>query len=419
MKITVSYLFFALSTIVFLNSCDKPSKKLKPGIWRGALITESGAEIPFNFDVVDSANKYYIEIINSTDRFKVDEITHVGDSIHIQMPLFDSEINGTLIDGKIDGTWTKHLANKDTQMTFYAQADAPWRIKEKAGAPTVDVSGRWETTFTSVNTADTTKSDTTIAVGEFVQNQSKVTGTFLTSTGDYRYLEGMVEDNKLVLSTFDGSHAFLFTATINPDSTMTDGKFYSGFSSVDDFTAKRNEKAKLPDAYSLTFLKDSTKQIAFTFPNLEKKQISLSDARFKGKVVILQMLGSWCPNCMDETAFLSNFYDKYHSKGVEVLGLAYERTKDFEKSKVNLERLKKRFNVNYDILVTGFTNEKGEAAKSLPMLNSVMAFPTMIIIDKKGKVRKIHTGFSGPGTGNHYVEFVNEFDKLIDDLLAE
>jgi len=414
MKNTFQHLLISIFAILLLNSCDKPSHKLKPGIWRGALITESGAEILFNFDVVDSAGKYYIEIINSSERLKVDEITHLGDSIHIKLPLFDSEINGTLVDGKINGIWTKHLANKDTQMTFYAQAGVSWRIKEKAGKPNVDVSGRWETTFISADKTDTTK-----AVGEFVQNQSRVTGTFLTTTGDYRYLEGMVEGNKLVLSTFDGSHAFLFTSTINPDSTMSDGKFYSGFSSIDNFTAKRNEKAILPDAYGFTFLKDSTKQMAFTFPNLEGKKISLSDSKFKNKVVILQLLGTWCPNCMDETAFLTKFYDKYHVKGVEIVGLAYERTKDFEKSKTNLERLKKRFNIKYDILVTGYTNEKGEAAKSLPMLNKVAAFPTMIVIDKKGNVRKIHTGFSGPGTGNHYVEFVNEFDKLIDDLLAK
>ncbi|MBC7653598.1 MAG: TlpA family protein disulfide reductase, partial [Oligoflexus sp.] len=178
MKTSIKYLLFSVFAAIILNSCDKPSNKLQVGTWRGALATESGAEIPFNFDVVDSAGKYYIEIINSSERLKVDEITHLDDSIHIKLPLFDSEINGTLVDGKINGTWTKHLANKDAQMTFYAQSDVSWRIKERAEKPNVDVSGRWETTFISADKTDTTK-----AVGEFVQNQSKVTGTFLTTTG--------------------------------------------------------------------------------------------------------------------------------------------------------------------------------------------------------------------------------------------
>lgn len=383
-------------------------------MWRGSLITESGAEIPFNFEVNDSLGKPYLDIINSTDRFRVNEITRVGDSIHIQMPLFDSEIAGTLTDGKIDGVWVKHLADKDQTMTFYAQAHSPWRIKEKAKEPTANVDGKWMTTFISGD-----GKDTTIAVGEFHQDKSRVTGTFLTTTGDYRFLDGIVEGNHLSLSTFDGSHAYLFTADIKGDSTLNHGKFYSGFSSIDHFTAKKDSTAKLPDAYSLTFLKKGDKKISFSFPDLNHQMVSLSDARFKNKVVIIQMLGSWCPNCMDETAYLSKFYSKYKDKGVEIVGLAYERTKDFDRSKKNIERLKNRFDVKYPLLVTGYTNEKGEAAKSLPMLNNVVAFPTMIIIDKKGDVRKIHTGFSGPGTGKHYIEFGNEFEKLINDLIAE
>ncbi len=399
--------------ILWMFACDKPQKKFDTGIWRGALITESGAEIPFNFKVIDSSGTYHMDIINSTERFRIDEIRHEGDSIHIQMPLFDSEINGVLEDGKISGVWTKHLADKDEEMTFYAQSNSEWRIKKKAGPPIANIQGRWKATFISGD-----KTDTTMAVGELVQNKSKVTGTFLTTTGDYRYLEGMIEGNQLALSTFDGSHAFLFTATIKGDSTMTNGQFYSGFSSVDNFTAVKDDTASLPDAYGLTFLKKGAAKIHFTFPDLDKKMVSLDDPKFKNKVVILQMLGSWCPNCMDETAFLSKFYDKNKDKGLEVLGLAYERTRDFDRSKKNIERLKKRFHVKYDLLVTGYTNNKEDAAKSLPMLNKVIAFPTMIILDKNGEVRKIHTGFSGPGTGKHYVEFVNEFEKLIHDLLA-
>ncbi|MDA9555766.1 TlpA family protein disulfide reductase, partial [Pelobium sp.] len=389
------------------------SKKFTTGIWRGALITESGVEVPFNFEVLDSAGQNYIDIINSAERFRVSEISRKGDSIHIQMPLFDSEINGVLTDGKINGVWTKHLANKDANMNFYAEAGSSWRIKKEFKKPSQQVSGRWATTFISAD-----GKDTTMAVGEFVQNDAKVTGTFLTSTGDYRYLDGILDGDQLMLSTFDGSHAYLFTATLNQDK-LTNGKFYSGFSSVDSWTAAKDEQAKLPDAYGLTFLKKGEKKVKFSFPDLNKKMVSLDDAEFKGKVVVLQMLGSWCPNCMDETAYLAKFYEKYQPKGVEVLGLAYERTRDFEKSKKNIERLKNRFNVKYDLLVTGYTNEKDDAAKSLPMLNKVIGFPTTIIIDKKGDVRKIHTGFSGPGTGNHYIEFVNEFEKLINDLLKE
>lgn len=410
-RIVLLFNAFVLASIVF-SSCDKPSNKFTEGIWRGALITETGVEIPFNFEVKDSLNVYSLLIVNGQERFEVNNVVQVEDSIHIKMPLFDSEINGVILDGKINGVWTKHLADKDVKMTFYAKANSKWRISEQVVKSRLKVGGRWKTTFISTN-----GKDTTVAVGEFVQNKSKVTGTFLTATGDYRYLEGVVDANKLSLSTFDGSNAYLFTAKINPDSTLSDGKFYSGFSYIENFTAKMDSTAKLSDAYSLTYLKDKSQKIAFSFKNVEGESVALTDARFQNKVVILQLFGSWCPNCMDETAYLAKFNDRYKNKGVEVIGLAYERTKDFEKNKRNVAQVKARFNADYTFLFTGYTNT--EASKSLPMLNKVMAFPTMIILDKKGEVRKIHTGFSGPGTGKYYQEFTQEFENLIDGLIKE
>jgi alkyl hydroperoxide reductase subunit AhpC len=122
---------------------------------------------------------------------------------------------------------------------------------------------------------------------------------------------------------------------------------------------------------------------------------------------------------MDETAYLVPFYEKFKNRGVEIVGLAYERSKDFERSRKNLLNLKNRFGIKYDLLVTGYTDNTAEVVKSMPMLNKFMGFPTTIILDKKGNVRKIHTGFSGPGTGQHYVELTTEFEKFIGDLLAE
>jgi len=123
---------------------------------------------------------------------------------------------------------------------------------------------------------------------------------------------------------------------------------------------------------------------------------------------------------MDETNyFVNNYYKKYHAKGVEIIGLAYERTTDFAKSKTTLQQLKTRFNVPYPLLITGYTPAAGEPVKSIPQLANYMGFPTTIIIDKHGNVSKIHTGFSGPGTGKYYTEFIAEFEKLTDNLLAE
>jgi len=257
-------------------------------------------------------------------------------------------------------------------------------------------------------------------VGEFKQDGAELTGTFLSTSGDYRYLEGAVAGDHMYLSCFDGGHAYIFTAKINDAKTLSDGKQYSGYSGLDTWSAVKDENAKLPDAYSLTALKPGYNKIDFTFKDINGKEVSLSDARFKNKVVIVQILGSWCPNCMDETNyFVSSYYPKYHDKGVEVIGLAYERTTDFAKSQRTLQQMKSHFNVPYPLLITGFTPASGDPQKSLPMLAAFKGFPSTIIIDKKGNVRKIHTGFSGPGTGVYYTEFIDEFKKLTEDLLAE
>jgi thiol-disulfide isomerase/thioredoxin len=385
--------------------------KLSSGIWRGALKTAPGTEIPFNFEVSNVAGKQHITIINAAERFKVDNITQKGDSVFIKMPLFDSEFRLKLAGGNLAGNWIRHLGDKDVAVPFTAIPNTAWRFFKTTQKPTVNVTGRWSAVFGEGDKQEVT-------VGEFKQTGEKLTGTFLTTTGDYRYLEGIVSGDELYLSCFDGGHAYTFTAKADGQK-ITGGKLYAGLTSIENWVATKNENAKLPDAYSLTALKPGYKKIAFSFRDINGRTVSLSDSRFKDKVVIVQIMGSWCPNCMDETSYLVNYYKKYHPKGVEIVGLAYERTTNFAKSKKTLAQLKTRFNVPYPLLITCYTNAGVEPAKSLPMLAKVVGFPTTIIIDKKGDVRKIHTGFSGPGTGNYYTEFISDFEQLTNNLLAE
>jgi peroxiredoxin len=232
-------------------------------------------------------------------------------------------------------------------------------------------------------------------------------------------LEGEVSGNKLFLSTFDGSSAYLFTGEADDNKVIKNGKFYSGLKSVKNWRAVRDEKAELPDAYSLTGLKPETTKFDFTFPDLAGNNISLSNPQFKNKVVLVQLLGSWCPNCMDEIKYLVPVYNRLKSRGFEIIGLGYERSKDYERSKKTLQSLIRRFNIPYTVLATQHTTTKEEVLKSLPALNDFKGFPTSILIDRRGQVRKIHTGFSGPGTGHHYIDFQQEFEKNLNDLLSE
>ena len=195
--------------------------------------------------------------------------------------------------------------------------------------------------------------------------------------------------------------------------------YFSGPVARQYWTARRDEQASLPDEFSLTRMKPGQTRLDFSFRNLEGKTVSLSDARFKNKVVVLQIMGSWCPNCMDETAFMSGLYDRYKGRGLEIVGIAYERSTDFDRSVKSLQSFQQRFGVQYPILITGVSvNDSLRSEKTLPQLEKIVGFPTTIFIDRSGQVQKIHTGFNGPGTGIHYEQEKKVFIRTIDALLA-
>jgi thiol-disulfide isomerase/thioredoxin len=168
----------------------------------------------------------------------------------------------------------------------------------------------------------------------------------------------------------------------------------------------------------LTYIKDGYDGIEFSFTNTKGEIVSLSDERFKNKVVLVQLLGSWCPNCMDESKFYAKWLKENPNKDVEIIGLAYEKSQDPSFAFPKIERMKKRFGMDYEVLLAGL-NEKEDAQKSLPMLSQVLSFPTTIYLNKNHKVRKVHTGFSGPGTGIYYEKFVDEFNAFMDKLTSD
>ncbi len=410
-KIIAPYVIIAVTII---TACQQKTSSLTSGIWRGVLQTDSSIDIPFNFEVYDSVGTKQVAFINGDERLNINEVSIIGDSIIIKTPLYDTEIRAEFNGKSLSGTWIKHLPGTIQQMPFTAEPGKAWRHSESPEPTTSHLGGRW-----SVQIVRGSSTDTTFSVGEFKQNGNSITGTFLTNYGDYRFLSGEMDRNDLFLSSYNGSSATLFTGHFLDRNTIVNGKVYSGPIYVANWTAKRDPTAMLPDAYSLTKLKEGESRLTFKFPDTEGEELSIDDERFKNKVVIIQFLGSWCPNCMDETAFLSPFYERYKNKGVEIIGLAYERYAEPEKAKKAVSNLMKRFQVSYPVLLTGHTNKSDEVLKSLPQLANFSAFPTTIIIDKKGDVRSIHTGFDGPATGQAYIKYIAEFEGKINALLNE
>lgn len=411
--------FFVLLAVMasVLTGAAKPSKiLLKEGLWKAVLQRPDGQEIIFNFETVKESGRQVIYVLNAEERLLVDSIRRSDDSIWIQMPFFASGFAARVKkDGNLQGLYLKNYGNRIQQIPFYTVYGSKERYPSSAKAK-YNVSGRWAINFLGKTTDDS------VAVGEFKQAANgKITGTLLAPSGDYRYLQGNINGDSLKLSAFDGGHAVLFSARIDKDSkTLSGGYLYSGLTISEKWVATKNASAKLNDGYDITRLREGESKLNFSFPSTKGDVVSINDERFKNKVVVLQILGSWCPNCMDETGFLSTYYKQHHQKGVEIIGLAYERTADFEESRKALQSFQKRFDVQYPFLITGAeVSDPKRTEKTLPQLEDIRAFPTTIFIDKKGNVRKIHSGYNGPATGAHYEEFKKEFDELINSLLQE
>lgn len=399
-------ILYAFAGFILFFSCQQPTAELKTGIWRG-IIEMQGQQLPFSFEVTKEQSGYKVYLKNAEEKLVQDEVTITGDSVKITMLIFDIELRAKINGDKLKGFYIKNY-DPDFKLPFYATQGEDYRFV-KSSEVTVNFSGKYELKF------DDGK-ETYASVGIFNQEGNHVIGTFLTPTGDYRYLEGNVVGEELMLSTFDGNHAFLFSASFKGDSLK--GDFYSGKKSHETFKGIKNEKAAMPDAESLTYLKEGFDKINFSFPDVEHNMISPSDEKYEGKVLILQIFGTWCPNCMDETKFLTQWYKDNRDRGVEILGLAYERKDDFDYASSRVKKMKEKLGVPYDFVIAG-TNDKEKAAETLPMLNKVIAFPTTVFIGRDGKVKHIRTGFEGPGTGVYYENFKERFNQVVNELLVK
>lgn len=388
-------------------------KTPETGAWFGYLLRGDGKQIRFHFDLRTENQKPVMYIINAAEKLRVDKIRYTADSVFIEMPVFESYFRARKISAqRWEGSWTNAGSTQWIVMPFVAEWQAVVAQAAPA-APKTDITGKWQVTLTRPN------GTTRPAIGEWQQKGNQLTGTFLAPSGDYRYLTGVVNGDSLQLSTFDGSHAFLFTARINNENEVTGGMFYSGATSTEPWVAVRNNDASLPDAAAV-YLREGQEKLDFRFRDLDKKWVSVKDARFANKVVVVQIMGSWCPNCMDETAFLSDYYRKNKQRGVEVIALAYEYSTDFERARNSIRKFKDRFGIGYTILNTGVAvSDSLRTEKTLPQITPIKAFPTTIFIGKDGKVAKIKAGFAGPGAGSYHDQLKKEFEATVEQLLKQ
>lgn len=391
---------------------DNSSHSLKDGLWKFNLFLPK-ATLPF-FCQYTSADSSFT-ILNATEKIVCKPAIFKGDSIFFSTPVFENIFCLKRINEKqISGEWI----NTSRSNNYRIKVNAEITSEKPSVELRANVTGeKWEATFGENNEAYK-------AVGVFNYfpvsantKQTPVTGTFLTETGDFRYLEGSILNKQMTLSCFDGSHAFLFTAQLNSTGdSIIHGSFYSGTHSEESWVAVKNPTAELRNPDSLTTLKAGIKTITFDFPDLKGTRVVYPSKRFENKVTLISIMGSWCPNCMDETIFMQSLKTKYASKGLEIVALCFERTGDYTKSVNAVNKLRTSLHADFDFLIAGAVGNDA-VIKALPALNNFLSYPTTIYIDKKGVVRKIYTGFYGPSTGSYYKRYTDQTENFIEKLL--
>lgn len=355
---------------------------------------------------------------NGAERLAIQDVRVDATTIVIPFPHYDAEVRATWKDEgtRLEGTWRKR-AGPDAYrvLPFTATAGAPPVRLSPPGTPSID--GRWRVTFESATEpAVAVLASAPKSADGAAADPARVAGTILSTTGDYGFLEGRF-DGALTLSGFDGGHAFAFTGELRPDGTLA-GKFSSGDAYVASWTAVRDDAAKLPDEMSRARWNDAFGVSMLAYPDFDGRLVSLADARFDGRVRVLQLSGSWCPNCQDETALLAELDREYRDKGVSFVALCFEVTGERERDTRLARSLLARHGATYMGLLAG-RNEKTAAAQALPALDRLPAFPTTVFLDRGGRVRAVHSGFSGPATGREHDELRARFRALLDELVAQ
>ncbi len=402
-------IFIAVLSVLLLSCSGQISPEDVTGEYRAVLESEGG-ELAFPITISKAGDSLQAYTSNGADTVYYNEITLKEDSLIIGFDYYDSYLRGEVnLDGSLTGKWSRRAPDgKRSIMPFLAEKGVSYRYPQTSPEH-YNFEGNWNTTFRD-------EDGTFPAQGDFVsQPGGKLFGTFKKETGDYRFLEGFYTDSSFTLSTFDGAHAFLFKADLQPDGTLR-GDFWSRDDYHATWTAVKGE-ATLRNPLQISAEQAIGKTMEFSFPNLEGDTVKASDAQFENKPMLVYLFGSWCPNCADEANMLREIYaEEYSDTDLQIVGLAYEFTGNFESDAEMVSRYQNRFNIPWTLLVAG-VNDKEKAADSLPFLDRVISYPTSLFVDRNHKIVAIHVGFNGPATGSTYFQEIQRFKNHINQII--
>jgi peroxiredoxin len=376
------------------------------GQWRVSFDAYPGGPLPFTLDVREGKAGPQAWLVNAPERLRVEQVQVTGDSITLTFPSYNSRLELKAAgNDTLTGTATVLRASGTVTLAARAQRGA-WRFSPGAVKPAGNVTGRWNLLY-----GDNKVKGLVI----LKQAGSQVSGTVQLPTGDMRYLSGELNGNQLKLSTFDGSFTNLWTGTLSGD-TLKGAQFAATSRPAGNAWEAKKEKAATMNAVLVEA--PGGEKLSFRLPTPEGQMISLNDARYKGKVVVITLGGAWCPNCHDEAIFMGPYAARRQKEGLEMIGLQFEYGTDQARAMRQITSFRTRYKLPYPMVYGGQPNAE-DTKKVLGDLAPVKVWPSTIFIGRDGRVKEVHVGWAGPATGALSEQVKREFDATVTKLLKQ
>ena len=386
------------------------------GLW-DAVVVANGIDIPFRFQIESKGSEVQGFFFEGDRQVGSTSGSFADGALKLEYDFLNTTLDLTLKGEELIGTYRNNRAGsrpQDVRMRRFT----PTAV---AADNTPALAGNWEMRR---NADEVTAPRDTRTWNVFLrQSGAELSGTILRVDGDVGALVGRWQNGKLVLSHFAGERPNLFEATLNADGTLAvtlNGT--SHYLVVRSGEARAKGIPEPPDPSRYTNVKDPTAPFHFAFPDLTGKLVSDTDADLRGKVMILAIGGSWCPNCHDEAPFLNELYKDYRAKGLEIVALMFENDPDPKIARPRVQSFIKRHGSQYRMLIAGTTQPTPTSkviADALPQLVNFGAYPTTIYLGRDGRVRSVHAGFPSAATGDEHVRVKQEVRALVERLLAE
>ena len=391
-----------LIVVMLLSAaCQLTHSLPEKSFWSGTLELASGVDLPFQMNLDLHGSKPSGYFLNGEERTAIPEIEWSGRTIKLKFSEYSAEMTGTWDGNKLSGNYSRIRSTGTRSLKFTASPET-----EPAPAARVD---------SPVATGNYQVSETTVA--KLWTKDGAAYGTFIATDGDLGLLVGRTAGKGIQLNRFTGWQAISILLTPAEDGTVRAKSYAASNDKPQDLVLRPREdlNIKVPERQQ-TAMKDAGAGYAFSGVSLDGETVRNTDERFKGKAVIVDIMGTWCHNCLDEAPLLAQLQREHGKDGLEIVGLAYEISDDPALAKKNLQLFKDRFGITYTLLFCGSLDDENIKKQIRSQVDHFFAYPTTFFLDKNHKVQFVHSGFNGPGTGDGFQAQTREFQEAVGRL---